>query len=147
MFQRLLLFLSVLFLASCNATTPTPPVPGTSDSSADNGSGVISGVLLDEQNQPIENIGVFLADLTPGPEGAGNIISFQLHSSKRGITDSQGRFTIEGVNPGSYSLAIWTPNETQLVPSPSDGEGSAIQVDVAQGQSVDVGKLVIRRPR
>lgn len=63
------------------------------------------------------------------------------------MTDEQGRFSITAVPAGSYSLALWTPNETVLIPQPGGSEGSAILVTVQPGQTVDLGTVQVRRPR
>ena len=112
----------------------------------DTANGAITGVLVDENNQPISDIGVFLADLTEGPNGEGKIITFQLGTSKRGITDAEGKFTIEDIAPASYSLAIWTPSQSMLIPESEGTDGSAILVEVEAGRTTDVGTLQINRP-
>jgi hypothetical protein len=109
--------------------------------------GAITGVLLDTEGQPISGLGVFLADLTDGPEPGTNIITYQLASSKRGSTDDRGRFVINDVEPNSYSLAVWTPSYSGLIPEPGSAEGSAILLEVEAGEVTDVGTLEIERPQ
>ena len=125
------------------ATTQTVETEAT----ADNRSPSITGILLDKTGQPIADIGVFLADLSPGPDGEKNVITFSPTSARRGVTDASGRFVIYDVADGSYSLALWTPASSSLIPDPRSADGNAILVEVHAGQVTDVGKLTVQRPR
>jgi hypothetical protein len=164
-FSKALLLISLLLLCGCSslsapptaATSPTqqantnlstPSTAATSPAQQANtgDNGIITGILVDEAGQPITDLGVFVADLSDGPNPEGKIISFQLGSSKQGLTDKQGKFTIEDVKAGAYSLAIWTPNTSMLIPEPDDSEGSAIQVEIKPGEVTNVGTLKIKRP-
>ncbi len=151
--------LLVLTLAGCSSTQPAPGVtrtivPETADAATSTrepagsaGSGSISGILLDEGGVPIPDLGVFVATLTEGPTGERNIVSFSPTSSKRGTTDAQGRFVINDVPADMYSLAVWTPVSSALIPGPGEAEGEAIQLEVRAGRNTDVGTLRIKRPR
>jgi hypothetical protein len=161
--RRTIILSFFVLLCGCTVLSPTSPAstasssvspsPATSEqinteqpAKRGNTGGIITGVLLDEESEPISDLGVFLADLTDGPEGESKIITFQLGSSKRGVTDAQGRFIIEDVMPASYSLAIWTPSQSVLIPEPGSTDGNAILVEVETGKTVDVGMLKIKRP-
>lgn len=105
--------------------------------------GAIRGILLDMENKPIAGLFVFLATITESP--AGPIISFSLESPKGG-TDAEGRFVIPNVPAGVYSLAIWTPATNFLIPAPNGEEGSAIRVEVRNGEITELGEIRVRRP-
>lgn len=123
--------------------TATPePVP-TPIIELDNTKGAIRGILLDTEGKPIAGLAVFLATITETP--AGPVISFTLESQK-GLTDDQGRFVIPNVPSGVYSLAIWTPATNFLIPAPSGEEGSAIRVEVRNGEITELGEIRARRP-
>ncbi|MGQ9612267.1 hypothetical protein [Chloroflexus sp.] len=106
-------------------------------------SGAIRGILLDKEGQPIAGLYVFLATITDNP--AGPIISFLLESDK-GFTNAAGQFVIDNVPAGVYSLAIWTPAVNFLIPAPNGEEGSAIRVEVRNGQITELGEIRIKRP-
>ncbi|MGQ9876785.1 MAG: carboxypeptidase-like regulatory domain-containing protein [Chloroflexus sp.] len=106
-------------------------------------SGAIRGILLDKEGQPIAGLYVFLATITDNP--AGPIISFSLESDK-GLTNAKGLFVIDNVPAGVYSLAIWTPAVNFLIPAPNGEEGSAIRVEVRNGQITELGEIRIKRP-
>jgi len=151
--------LLVLTLAGCSSTQPAPGVVSTlvpeagdavtpdREPAGSAGSGSISGILLDEAGEPIADLGVFVATLTEGPTGERNIVNFSPTSSKRGTTDAQGRFIINDVPADMYSLAVWTPVSSALIPGPGEAEGEAIQLEVRAGRNTDVGTLRIKRPR
>ncbi len=146
--KRGLLVAFLLLLTACSPLSPTSTVATTTTQpgSAAAGTGKIVGVLLDEAGEPISGLGVFLADVSQGPEPNSNIVSFRLQSSKQAITDEQGKFLLEEVPAGLYSLAVWTPNSSMLIPQPGSAEGSAIEVTVEPQRVTDVGSLKIRRP-
>lgn len=155
--QSLSIWGIMLVLAGCSygATPPAvsaqaTPMQLTTSTQATNDKtekGSITGVLLDEEGKPISDLGIFVANLTQGPQANSKIISFQINSSKRGLTDAQGNFTINDVPVGSYSLASFTPAQTTLIPAPGDAAGSAILVEVKAGRVTNVGTLKIKRPR
>src|SRR5436853_6621414 len=97
-------FLCLLFfvLAGCSGLSPSATQPGaltiasqppsagsspTQQAIVSDKTGAIVGNLVDENGQPIAELGVFLANFTPGPTAESNIISFSLNSAKRGLTD------------------------------------------------------------
>lgn len=130
--------------ATPGAEAPTQPQP----LKVTNSSGAITGVLLDEQGAPVTDLAVFLADLVDGPQPGSKMITFQLGSSKRGPTDAQGNFAIDDIKPGSYTLVIYTPGGGSTpIPPPGGAPGSAILVEVKAGQTVDLGKLQVKRPQ
>lgn len=140
-------------LATQNQLTPQTGVQGPAVPTAtsavprpDSTTGSVVGVLVDNDGKPIDDIGVFVANLADGPQPGSKMITFQIGSSKRAITDADGRFVINGVAPGSYSLVIWTPTETLTIPPPGGDPGSAILVDVKAGQITDLGRLSSKRP-
>ncbi len=127
---------------------PQPPTPtfrptDTTSIELDSTKGAIRGILLDMEGKPIANLFVFLATITNSP--AGPLISFTLESQKGG-TDAEGRFVIRDVPAGVYSLAVWTPATNFLIPAPSGEEGSAIQVEVRNGEITELGEIRIKRP-
>lgn len=124
-----------------NTTSPTIDAQQLISSST----GAIEGVLLDLDGNPISGIGVFLAMITPGPTPETPIISFTLNSPSSG-TNRQGRFVIGNIPPGTYSLAVWTPATTTLIPTPGGEAGSAIKVEVVNNQVTNIGEARIRRP-
>ncbi|ACL25180.1 hypothetical protein Cagg_2301 [Chloroflexus aggregans DSM 9485] len=119
------------------ATEPTSPIV------VDSTKGAIRGVLLDTEGKPIAQLFVFLATITDNPTGP--VISFSLDSQK-GATDNQGNFVIRDVPAGIYSLAIWTPATNFLIPAPNGEPGSAIRVEVRNGEITELGQIRIRRP-
>lgn len=124
-------------------STATPePVP-TPIIELDNTKGAIRGILLDTEGKPIAGLAVFLATITE--TSAGPVISFTLES-QNGFTDDQGRFAIRNVPAGVYSLAIWTPATNFLIPAPNGEEGSAIRVEVRNGEITELGEIRARRP-
>jgi hypothetical protein len=135
-------------LASATSN-PTQPAAGgvAQQPTVTDTTGAITGILVDETGQPIVSIGVFLANLSPGPTDGTHIISFSIEESKRGITDEQGHFIINDVAANTYSLAIFLPSQTSLIPEPGKGEGSAIEVKVQPKQVTDVGTVKIKRPK
>jgi hypothetical protein len=161
MILRSIGLLLLLTLVGCSDIQSGPavsvtstPVPTTNEvqtaeaePTRENGTPSITGILLDKEGQPVADIGVFLADLSPGPTGEKNVITFSPTSARRGVTDANGRFVIYDVAAGSYSLALWTPASSMLIPDPDSPEGNAILVEVRAGQVTDVGNLTIERPR
>ncbi|MGC8951761.1 carboxypeptidase-like regulatory domain-containing protein [Chloroflexus sp.] len=125
--------------ATVSASTPEPTPPIVVDSTK----GAIRGVLLDTEGKPIAQLFVFLATITDNTTGP--VISFSLDSQK-GATDNQGNFVIRDVPAGVYSLAIWTPATNFLIPAPNGEPGSAIRVEVRNGEITELGQIRIRRP-
>lgn len=152
------ILVAILFvLAGCGGAAPSTPAAGPTAAPNPVGgasnenprvsdtTGAIVGTLLDEQGTPVAEMGVILATLVDGPQGT-KMIAFQMASSKRGYTDAQGRFTIDDVESGEYSLVVWTPQDSQPIPPPGGAEGSAILVQVQAGKVNNLGQLQIRRP-
>jgi hypothetical protein len=108
--------------------------------------GAITGVLLNEATgEPLENLTVFAATISEDDD----IISYNDQTSSRGhvLPGNEGRFSIKQVEPGRYSLALWTPKSSLLVPDPeSDDPSSAILVIVEAGEVTDVGTIRIPQP-
>lgn len=129
--------------AQQTVSTPEPTVDAQQQVSAS--TGAVLGVLSDLDGQPIVGLRIFLAVLTPGPAQNAPVISFTL-SSPSGGTDATGRFVIGNLEPGTYSLAYWTPASSGLIPAPSGEKDSAIQIEVRSNQVSDIGTVRIRRP-
>lgn len=109
----------------------------------DSTKGAIRGILLDTEGKPIAGLALFLATIAENPTGP--VISFTIESPK-GFTDDQGRFVIRNVPAGVYSLAIWTPATNFLIPAPNGEEGSAIRVEVHNGEITELGEIRAKRP-
>ena len=129
--------------AQQTVSTPEPTIDAQQQVSAS--TGAVQGVLNDLDGQPIVGLRIFLAVLTPGPAQNAPVISFTL-SSPSGGTDATGRFVIGNLEPGTYSLAYWTPANSGLIPAPSGDKDSAIQIEVRSNQVSDIGTVRIRRP-
>jgi hypothetical protein len=108
--------------------------------------GAITGVLLNKDTgEPLENLTVFAATISEDDD----IISYNDQTSSRGhvLPGNEGRFSIKQVEPGRYSLALWTPKSSLLVPDPeSDDPSSAILVIVEAGEVTDVGTIRVPQP-
>ncbi|NJN67216.1 MAG: hypothetical protein HC884_11155 [Chloroflexaceae bacterium] len=121
--------------------SPMPTVPMYTEET-----GAITGILLNQEtDEPLENLTVFAATVSEDNE----IISYNDQTSSRGhlLPENEGRFTIKQVKPGRYSLALWTPRSSLLVPDPeSEDEASAILVTVEPGKVTDVGTIHIAQP-
>jgi hypothetical protein len=134
-------------IITTDATATTSSASAPQEPTVTSTTGAIAATLLDETGLPIADLGVFLATISAGPTSDTSILSFSLNEAKRGISDQQGRFVINDVAPGTYSLAILTPLQTSLIPEPGQPEGSAIEVKVQAGQVTKLGDLKIKRPR
>jgi hypothetical protein len=118
--------------------TPTP----TDAEMTDEETGAITGELLDLEGKPVKGIKVFLAEI-----GEGDMISFNPSVSKSGFVNDEGFFHIKNIEPGQYSLAVWTPMSERLLPDPNRGGNSAILVTVIAGEVTDIGMIEVERPR
>lgn len=124
-----------------SSPSPMPTVPMYTEET-----GAITGVLLNKDTgEPLENLTVFAATISEDDD----IISYNDQTSSRGhvLPGNEGRFSIKQVEPGRYSLALWTPKSSLLVPDPeSDDPSSAILVIVEAGEVTDVGTIHVPQP-
>lgn len=136
--QRFLItLLLVTLLISCG-TSQSPQTTVVVQTKP--GTGIITGTMLDENDAPIEGLGVYVATI----EGDG-VIGFSVNNAPRGITESNGTFIIPDIQPGTYSLAYWTPGPSGLIGDPK-GIDQPVKVTVTVGQTVSAGNLIIQRP-
>jgi hypothetical protein len=143
--QRLLtILLLAITLVGCGTTqtsTSQPPISQTPIFvETQPGTGIITGVMLDENDTPIEGLGVYVATI----EGEA-VIGFSLNNAPRGITDSAGAFAIPNIQPGTYALAYWTPGMSGIIGDPKGAE-QPVKVTVVADQTVSAGNLKINRP-
>jgi len=87
--------------------------------------GVITGRVVTEGGQPLPRVGV---KATP------------INAPRRGVrvtgTDEQGRFKVEGLSPGAYSLSVAVPGYVQLPFEPGRKHyriGESVTVTMAKG--------------
>jgi hypothetical protein len=136
-----------LILAGCGSSasstaTPAGPV-GTAAPQLTPlapGMGVVEGVVVDENNAPIEGLAIYVAKISTD-----GVISYSPEADPRGFTNAEGRFTIVNVAPATYAMAYWTPGPAALILNP-DNPDEVVKVEVQADQTSSTGTLKIKRP-
>jgi protocatechuate 3,4-dioxygenase beta subunit len=103
------------------------PVAGFLDVVISNRSGLIEGTVVDARRQPVANIEAVLI-----PEALRNRVDLY----KRATADSNGRFTIQGIPPGIYTLFAWENLDPYAYFDPE-----VVRQAESQGKVVRVGEL------
>jgi hypothetical protein len=135
-----------LILAGCSSATPTATPAGPVGTAGPQltplapGMGVVQGVVVDENNAPIEGLAIYVAKIS-----ADGVISYSPEADPRGMTDAEGRFTIVNVAPATYAMAYWTPGPAALILTP-DNPDEVVKVEVQADQTSSAGTLKIKRP-
>lgn len=155
--------LVVLILSGCNGgsitgddqpTQPVTPIPMNVEGTPilpptvlppKTGKGVIAGRLV----HSVSGIGlpeqlIYLGDYLPLTPGPGEMVAMQVESSVSTITDANGYFAFEDVEPGDYPLIVWTPFNSKVV---ADDMGeAALNVEVLAGEVTYLGEVGVLWP-
>jgi hypothetical protein len=111
----------------------------------DDSKGAVVGRLVSRQlSIPIANVRVYLGERTPlaGTDGE-FVVTMREQSSFFGLTDENGYFIINLVNPETYGLIAFLPIEAKLL---NDDKGDPFYVTVQPGHVIDVGDRIIAFP-
>ena len=112
----------------------TPPQGQLEIVIARNGASV-EGTLMDDKAQPEPNVAVVLI---PEPR-----LRLQTHLYKTSFTDASGRFQIQGIPPGDYTVLAWVNVESGAWEDPDfiklyEGRGERIHLDNAAKNTVQL---------
>jgi large repetitive protein len=94
--------------------------------------GSVTGLVVDEKGRPVDTFRV-LARMPP-PSGMGGTVRMIGPPRAESIASPDGRFVIEDVAPGAYTVEISAPERTMAVVS---------SVRVAAGGATDVGRVTL----
>lgn len=90
--------------------------------------GVIEGsIAMDGQPVGVLPATLFLGDPT-GSEPLGAYVALDTQTAPRGYLRPDGTFVFPNVLPGLYTIVVWTPNGSYLVPDPSTGHTWLIEI-------------------
>ncbi|MEE8105979.1 MAG: sigma-70 family RNA polymerase sigma factor [Planctomycetota bacterium] len=70
----------------------------------ESGNASIEGTVLDENDQPIENVAVLLEPMTPPDSEPNSMAAVMKRMAGQSETDEQGQFELAGLNAGEYRL-------------------------------------------
>ena len=99
----------------------------------------ISGQVVDKKGEPVAGVQVEV-DLEGGPEGCARLVSYvpppctRGDQGVRGITDAEGRFVFESLEPGWYAIRIQ-----------EEADETVRRRRGAPGQSIDGVELVLKQ--
>ncbi|HTS34268.1 MAG TPA: carboxypeptidase-like regulatory domain-containing protein [Candidatus Solibacter sp.] len=105
----------------------------TVDALASASGGVVEGVALDDQGQPMAN-----AVIVAAPEAR---LRTHVERYRRAMSDQSGHFTLHGISPGEYTLFAWESVDGEAYYSPEflkgyEEQGTAIHVGEGDRKSV-----------
>jgi protocatechuate 3,4-dioxygenase beta subunit len=81
----------------------------------------IEGTVLDETGQPVREVPVMIQ------------WSDQLHHDIAVVTDDQGGFRLDGLRPGSYTLAAYSPAGEAVIATTTTFAGRVSKITLAAG--------------
>lgn len=106
----------------------------------DPNTGVVIGSIFHlESKEPISNQTIYLGKKVPSTSGEDYTYTIQELSSPHTITDNDGRFAIGSVEPGTFIILVWSPNQIYVIPG-ENGEPE-LEISVKAGELLDVGDL------
>lgn len=149
-----LFILTALILASCSTQSPTTAPGGATEpvSSQDGPTeipvpsqdkGVLTGSLVQKgvdgnPDKPYEGLRVFLGSLIPSEDGKTTLARVNSLQAPTAITDIDGKFVFNDLEPASYILVLQVP-PNMLIKLNDPETGKDMLIDVAGGQVTDIG--------
>lgn len=140
----------LLFIMFLIAFTLIPVIEALGAEKSDTGK--IVCVLLDKQSQkPAEGLWIHLLQYEGKDSEGKDITSLFILDGEfpRGKSDSSGRFSFKNVPPGRYVIKSGTA--TEFAPTDAgatslkDSAGNVIIINFTAGQTMDLGKVYIKR--
>ena len=110
------------------------------------GKGHAQGMIInrgpDHTTEPLGNRILYLAQMLPNTDGApSGIVRVDENSAPMTVTDGDGRFVFENVEPGYYALAIKIPRDLLLARDVNNGED--VLIEVKAGEAVAIGVIIV----
>jgi hypothetical protein len=136
----------VLFLSACQGESESTSTPGeqTSDiqtfPSPESGKGSVSGVVYSNiSNAPLKAVTVRLAEVVRQGEEAAFVLDAAF--SPGAVTDENGNFFFQNVDPKEYVLVVGNVEVYQGYEIMQEDDGSARVYLVEDGKVLDLGEL------
>lgn len=146
----IILFISIV-LFGCSQSSPTPePAPDLIKEyvelaviNQDEGA-ILGQIISTTDNQPLKDTVVRLAKVFWDEEISEGAFVLQGGSSPAGITDEQGVFVIDGLEPANYVIIVGEVIGYHEIISESDG--SAKIYSVIAGEALEIESLHVNLP-
>lgn len=106
---------------------------------------IIGRVVNSATGQPSAGLILYLGTLLPLNPGPSHLVNFDLTNSPKVYPDDAGEFRVENINPGEYTLILWTPHAISQAQYPDKPEKELIIV-VEAGRIVDIGTVAVVTP-
>lgn len=124
--------------------SPISPLPTPLEAVTTDETGAIRGILMHASEKcgevPVPGEILALAEILTNKDGEPRVAGYDPASAPFTVTDEQGRFVLNQIEPGLYGLMLDVVTDVMLLDNPADMERTLF-IEVVADELVDLGVL------
>jgi len=152
-FLFLITFSLLFFVASCspvrepaigNQISPLSPLATPLEAVTTDETGAVRGIFMhtseEKGDRPVSGYILALSEMLTTKDGIPLAVGYDAESSPFTVTDEEGRFALNKIEPGLYGLMLDLVVDVMLLDDPANPEYTLL-VKVEAGEVLDLGAL------